>query len=133
MKLLRDLLAVGLIWGILWAALAMIVGTIIGFIDPDQIDPGEEPLVLAPMIGLVGFICGVAFGALLSIAERRKPFLDPPLIRGTMWGILVAAALPLVAGKDIGNMLVTVPVGAVSALVSLAIARKWTALPITRN
>jgi hypothetical protein len=121
---LRSLLGIGLIWGILWAALAIIVGTIIGVIDPDDIGPGEEPIVLAPRIGLVGFICGVAFGALVSTAERGKPITDLPLTRVAMWGILVAAALPLVIGMAIPEMLVTVPLGAVSAMASVAIVRK---------
>jgi len=129
---LRNLLGIGLIWGILWAALAIIVGTILGVIDPHDIDPGEEPIVLAPMIGLVGFICGVVFGALASTAERGETIVDLPLIRVAMWGVLVSAALPLATGKDIPELLVTVPLGAVSALASVAIVRKCTALPVTR-
>lgn len=135
MKLLRNLrslFGIGLIWGILWAALAIIAGTIIGVIDPDDIGPGEEPLVLAPMIGLVAFICGLVFGALVSTAERGEPIFDLPLFRVAMWGILVAAALPLVAGKAIPEMLVTVPLGAVSAVASVAIVRTLATPPFTR-
>lgn len=131
-RALRGLFGIGLIWGILWAALAMIMGTIIGLIDPDDIGPGEEPIVLAPMIGLVGFICGVVFGAVVSTAERREPAFDLPLMRVAMWGILVSAALPLVTGKGVPEMLVTVPLGAVSAMASVAIVRKWAAQPATR-
>ncbi len=126
LRALRNLFQIGLIWGVLWAALAMIAGTIIGIIDPADIDPGEEPIVLAPMIGLVGFICGVVFGALVSTAE-------PSLSRVVFWGILVAAALPLVAGKAIPEMLVTIPLGALSAVASVALVRKWTALPVTHG
>ncbi len=129
---LRSMLGIGLVWGILWAVLAIVVGTVIGVIDPDQIDRGEEPVLLAPMIGLVGFICGVVFGALVSTAERGEPILDLPRIRVAMWGILVAAALPLVIGKGVPEMLVTVPLGAVSALASVAIVRKWAASPVPR-
>ena len=120
---LRRLLAIGLVWGILWVALATTVGTIIGVIDPNDIDPEEEPIVLAPTIGLVGLICGLVFGSLLSIAERRKTILELPLIRVAMWGILVSAALPLVMGKGIPEMLVTGPVGAVSAMASVAMVQ----------
>lgn len=122
---IRRLLGIGLIWGILWAALAIIIGTVIGVIRPDDIDPGEEPIVLAPMIGLVGFSCGAVFGSLLSIVERRKTIRELPLVRVAMWGILVSAALPLVMGKGIPEMLVTGPVGAVSAMASVAIVQNW--------
>ena len=121
---LRRLLGIGLIWGVLWAVLAMALGTVIGVIDPDDIDPGEEPIVLAPIIGLVGSICGVIFGGLLSVVERRQTVLGLPLLRVAMWGTLVAVALPLVAGKGIPEMLVSGPVGAVSALASVAMMRK---------
>jgi hypothetical protein len=122
---LRRLLSIGLVWGILWAVLAITVGTAIGVIVPGQIDPGEEPIVLAPMIGLVGLICGIVFGSLLAIVERRKTIPELPLIRVAMWGILVSVALPLVAGKGIPEMLVTGPVGAVSAMVSVAMVENW--------
>jgi hypothetical protein len=125
LRALRNLFQIGLIWGVLWAALAMIAGTILGIIDPAAIDPGEEPIVLAPMIALVGFICGVVFGALVSTAE-------PSLSRVVFWGILVAAVPPLVAGKSIPEMLVTVPLGALSAVASVTMVRKWTALPVPR-
>ena len=52
-KIIRSLhvvVGIGLTWGILWSALTITAGTIIGVIDPDSIDPGEEPIVLAPMI-----------------------------------------------------------------------------------
>jgi len=129
---LRSLVGIGLIWGILWVALAMIVGTIIGVIDPGDIDRGEEPIVLAPMIGLVGFICGVLFGALVSTAEKGQPMVDLPLIRVAMWGIVVSAALSLVTGKFLPELFVTIPLGAVSAMASVAIVRKWAPLPVTR-
>ena len=128
---LRSLLGIGLIWGILWAALAMIVGTVIAFLDPSDIDLGEEPIVLAPIVGLVGFICGVAFGALVSTAERGERIFNLPLLRLALWGILVAAVVPLMTGKVLPEVLIMVPLGAVSAIVSVAIVRKWVALPRT--
>ena len=122
---LRGLLGIGLTWGIVWAALMIAVGMIIEVVDPDSIDPGEEPIVLGAMVGLVGFISGLVFSGLLSIAERRKTISDLSLSRVAMWGILVSAAFPLLAGKDIRMMLFLGPLGAVSALTSVALARRW--------
>jgi hypothetical protein len=78
---LRSLLGIALTWGILWATVMMVVGTIIGVVDPDSIDPGEEPIVLGAMVGLVGFICGVVFSGILFIAERSKTLIDLSLSR----------------------------------------------------
>jgi hypothetical protein len=93
MKALRGLLGIGLIWGVLWA-------------------------VVAPRIGVAGFLCGVVFAALVVTAPNE----GSPLVRVVTWGILVAAVLPLVTGRGISEMLVTVPLGALSAATSIAIA-----------
>ena len=125
LRSLRGLLGIGLTWGIVWAAVMIAVGMIIEVVDPDSIDPGEEPIVLGAVVGLVGFISGLVFGGLLSIAERQKTISDLSLSRVAMWGILVSAAFPLLAGKDIRMMLFLGPLGAVSALTSVALARRW--------
>ena len=125
LRSLRGLLGIGLTWGIVWAAVMIAVGMIIEVVDPDSIDPGEEPIVLGAVVGLVGFISGLVFGGLLSIAERQKTISDLSLSRVAMWGILVSAAFPLLAGKDIRMMLFLGPLGAVSALASVALARRW--------
>ena len=133
LRTLRSLLGIGLIWGVLWASLAMIIGIIIGIIDPSDIDPGEEPIVLAPLIGLAGFVCGGVFVALVSIAEKRQPMLELSPIRVAMWGVLVSAALALVTGKGMPEMLITVPLCAMSAMASVAIMRTWAApQPVAR-
>ena len=132
MKRLRTLLSIGLVWGSLWAGLAIAVGTIIGIIDPAQIDAGEEPIRLAPGIGLAGFMCGVLFGALLSAGQRGKPVMSSSPTRIVICGILVAAAIPILAGKGLPELFVIVPLGAVSGLSSIAIARTWRALAITQ-
>lgn len=125
LRSLRGLLGIGLTWGIVWAAVMIAVGMIIEVVDPDSIDPGEEPIVLGAVVGLVGFISGLVFGGLLSMAERQKTISDLSLSRVAMWGILVSAAFPLLAGKDIRMMLFLGPLGAVSALTSVALARRW--------
>lgn len=116
---MKNLLRIGVIWALLWVALAMIAGTIIGIIDPADIDPGEEPLTLAPMIGLAGLLCGLVFAALASRSEFR-------LSRVIVWGVLVGVALPLVAGKGLPEIFVTAPLGAISAMASIAIVRPIT-------
>lgn len=123
----RTLVGIAFIWGILWGALAMIVGTIIAVIDPAQIDPGEAPIALAPVIGLVGFICGLAFAFLASIPRRGERIFDLPLTSVVLWGIVIAALVPVLTGKIIPEVLVMAPLGAVSATVSIEIMRRWAA------
>ena len=69
---LRGLLGFGLTWGILWAAIITVAGMVIGVLDPDSIDPGEGPLVVGAIMGMVGFISGIGFGSFLSVGESRK-------------------------------------------------------------
>jgi len=123
---MRTVSAVGLIWGLLWATLAIVAGTAIGFLDPADIGPGEEPLVLAPVIGLVGLACGLVFAALVAAVEKRQAIFDAPLARICVWGMLVCAALPLVFGKGLPEILIAIPLGALSAIASVASLRRWT-------
>jgi fucose permease len=123
LRKLRGVLGTGLTWGVLWAAIGLAVGLIIGVADPDSIDPGEEPVVIAGFVGIVGFVSGVTFGTILSIAEGRKSILDLSLSRAALWGILGSAVLPLVAGK-IDQLIITCPLGALFAMGSVAIARR---------
>lgn len=125
---LRRLLGIGLIWGAIWAVLAIVVGTAVGVLDPGQIDPGEEPIALAPVIGLAGFGCGFVFASILALVQRQKSAVELPLIGTATWGILVSAAFPVLMGKGVPEMLVTIPVGAVSAMASVVIAQRWLTL-----
>lgn len=122
---IRSAVSIGLIWSVLWAATAVIAGTIIGLVDPGQIDPGEAPLVLAPAIGLVGFLCGCAFAGLASIPRGAEHLAAVPLTRVVLWGIAVAGVVPVVTGKIIPEVLVIAPLGAVSAMASLTIVRRF--------
>jgi len=123
LRKLRGVLGTGLTWGVLWAAIGLAVGLIVGVVDPDSIDPGEAPIIIAAFVGIGGFISGVTFGTILSIAEGRKSILDLSLSRAALWGILGAAALPLLAGK-IDQLIITCPLGALFAMGSVAIARR---------
>src|SRR5687767_14664913 len=117
MNLMRNVAVAGLIWSVVWVALAMIAGTAIQLFDPADIDQGEEPIVIAPMVALAGFICGAVFAAIVTLLERRP---NPPRARIVMWGVAVGAALPLVLGHGVPELVITAVVGALSALISTA-------------
>jgi hypothetical protein len=122
---LRRTLVIGLAWGALWVTLTLVVGTLVQTLVPGQIDRGEEPIVLAPMIGLTGIVCGTLFAGLLLIVGWGRS-RELPALAIVAWGLLVGVALPLAIGKDVGNAVVTAPVGALSALVSLGLLHRWT-------
>lgn len=110
-----KVLAIGLIWGVVWAALAMIAGTAIQLIDPADISAGDEPLALAPAIAAAGFVCGAVFS--LAIREKRD------FLRVILFGAAVGAALPLILGKGLPEILLTAPAGAIAAFASAAAMR----------
>jgi hypothetical protein len=104
LRKLRGLVGIGLAWGTLWAAVTAVIGIVIGVFDPDSIDPGESPLIAGAIVGFQGFVAGVGFGILLSLAETRRTILDLSLIRVAVWGTLASAALPLLTGMPNGMM-----------------------------
>ena len=58
LRRLRSMLGMGITWAVGWAIIMFILANIISVVDPDSIDPGEEPWRLALMVGAVGFISG---------------------------------------------------------------------------
>ena len=121
---LRGALGVGVTWGVLWALIAFVIGLLIGVFDPDSIDAGESPLMMAAIVGTVGFVCGLIFSAILALAENRKTLRDLSPWRAAIWGMLGSAALPLLTGMQDSVALNTVPLGAIFAAGSVAIARR---------
>ena len=118
------MLGVGLTWGVGWGTLIFILTSIIGAVDPQQIDQGEEPWRLAGLVGMVGFMSGAVFAVILSSAERRKSLKDLSVPRAALWGALGGAALPLLTTMNNSVMFNTVPLGVIFAASTVAIARR---------
>lgn len=123
LRKLRGVIGTGLAWGTAWATIMAMAGVVVGVLRPEEIDPGEGPVLVGAIMGMVGFVSGVAFGTLLSLAERRKTLLDLSPGRAAMWGILASAAFPLLTGRA-DAVLVVCPLGAACAAASVAIARR---------
>ena len=123
MRSLFSFISVGLLWAVLWAGLALAAGALIAFVDPSEIEVGEEPLVLAPVVGLAGFVCGVIFRA-VRLAATRTHIGEDSLLNIAATGAAVSAAVPLVAGKGLPELLVIVPVGVICALATNIVARR---------
>lgn len=123
---LRGALGIGVTWGVLWAAIGLVLGFVVGVVRPDQIDAGEGPGKVAAVLGLVGFLSGLGFSALIAVAERRRTIRELSLGRVALWGLLGAAAIPLLTGADASVGLITGPMGALFATTSVVTARRGT-------
>jgi hypothetical protein len=121
---LRGALGIGLTWAALWVVLGSVLMLVIGIVDPDQIDPGEGPAKALPILALVGFLCGVGFAGLFSLAERRRTVRDLSVVRAALWGLLGGVAIPLLMGTDGSMGWITGSLGALFAATSVAIARR---------
>ncbi len=129
--ILRRVLGIGLAWAILWGVFWTTLFSIIGIVDPDSIDPGDEMAVI--ILGSMGLLTGVVFGILLSIGSRSRTNIDLSLTRVAVQGILATAVVQL-GYLDHGDLglahnirmaLLFCAFGGVVTLVWLATARWW--------
>jgi len=133
---LRGLLGIGTTWGALWSAIGAAIGFVIGAVSPEVWTSGNPILEWTIGMGLYGLVSGVGFGGLLSIREGRRTILEIPLRRAAAWGVLGAAAVPLLFGalgtfevgttmaEVLGAIIVTGALGGTFAPAAIAIARR---------
>ena|SRR5688500_10328474 len=112
---LRTALTTALSWAALWAVLTLLVGSALWILRPADIDPGEEPYRLAPVVAVAGFLCGLGYAALVGVLEAR-PRLRLSALAKVACGMGVAAMVPVVLGQGLPEMLVVGAVGAISVL-----------------
>lgn len=124
LRRLRGMFGMGLTWAVGWAIVMFIIGTIIGVVDPDSIDAGEEPWRMAAIVALVGFLSGTAFAAIFASAERRRKVRELSVLRSAVWGALGGAVLPLLTTMNDSILTNTMPLGALFAAGTVAIARR---------
>jgi hypothetical protein len=109
---------------VLWALIGLVLGFVVGVVSPDQIEPGEGPGRIAAVLGFAGLLSGLCFAGLFSFAERRRTIQELSLGRVALWGLLGAAAIPLLTGADASVGLITGPMGALFATASVATGRR---------
>ena len=129
LRRIRSAVVMGLIWAMVWAPAAVIVGMIV---DPD----GSMDEMWVAIGAYPGFLGGVAFATVLGIAARGRRFESLSISRFALWGAVAGflvgtlpftigisgTALPvwIVAAMVIGTVTV---LSALSAAGSLAFAR----------
>ena len=124
LRRLRGLAGIGLTWGVLWAMFGVALVLVVGAIDPAQVGPGEGAMTVARVLGFAGFVSGVAFGTLLTIAERRRNLQNLAVWRAGLWGAIGAAVIPLLTTADDKMLIITMPLGFLFATTSVLLARR---------
>lgn len=136
LRRLRGLLGVGLTWGALWGVIGALVGLLLGLVAPDVWGWTHRLFEWTIGMGLYGLLSGVGFGSLLALRERRNTIFDVSLGRAAIWGVVGAAAVPLLFGalgtfevgtttvEVLGAILVTGVLGGTFAPAAIAIARR---------
>ena len=133
MRRIRGAIGMGLTWAVAWSGAGALPRWVFGF-------NADAPFPL--IFGLLGFIAGVLFFALLLLMERRRTFDQMSLPRFAAWGavggILLSALFTRMASLGAADVLMIAPIFAAACAVcasgSLALARraKMRELPDTR-
>lgn len=129
LRRIRAAAVIGLAWGAAWLGAGLVLLAIVG---PDAAD---VPFPLG--FGLLGFLAGFTFSAVLAVVERRRNFQQLSLPRIAGWGatggLIFATGFVLVTDIPLGALAILTPVmalsGAACAAGSLALARRSTAGP----
>jgi hypothetical protein len=123
LRRIRATVVMGLTWAAAWFGAGLILLLVVG------VGAADVPFPL--LFGLLGFLAGATFSAVLGIFEGRRRFDQMSLPRfagwGALGGLLLSGILVLAAGLG-GEFLVLGPVfalaGAGSAAGTLALARR---------
>lgn len=124
LRRIRGALGVGLTWAVLWALFGLTIGVAILYFDPASIDQGEDPASMAGILATAGFFCGTLFAGILTFAERKNSLRNMSLWRAAFWGALGGVALPLLTTMNDQVIFNTAPLGALSATLLIALARR---------
>jgi hypothetical protein len=123
LRRIRGAIGMGLTWGLAWGA----AGTVLAVATRFKAD-APFPLIF----GVLGFIAGLIFSAILSLAEGRRSFNQMSIRRFAAWGatggLVLSAIFARVASlgsADVAAIAVTFAVAcAACASGSLALARR---------
>jgi hypothetical protein len=123
LRRIRGAIGMGLTWGAAWGGAGFVLAVVTRF-------RADAPFPL--LFGVLGFIAGVIFSALLGLIEGGRSLDQMSLPRfagwGTVGGLLLSALFARAASLGWGDVLVVAPTFAVACAVcasgSLAIARR---------
>ena len=131
LRRIRGALLMGLAWAVVWAPLAVLIGTLI--IDPDN---SMDEMWVA--VGAYpGFLCAVVFSAVLGIAERGRRLDELPLSRAGIWGALaglIVGVFPFTVGTPTSAVtLWQLAVGVIASITLMSAASAVASVSISRR
>ena len=123
LRRIRAAIGIGLTWAAAWFGAGLMLLLVVG------VGAADVPFPL--FFGLLGFLAGATFSAILGILGGKRKFADMSLPRfagwGALGGLLLSGVVVWAAGPA-GELLVLGPVfalaGAISAAGTLALARR---------
>jgi hypothetical protein len=123
LRRIRGAFGMGVVWAAAWSAVGLVPRWVFGF-DTDA----PFPIIF----GVLGFVAGVTFSAILVLSEGRRRFDQMSLSRFAAWGavggLLLSAILSRVASLAWGDVLMIAPTFALASAAcasgSLALARR---------
>jgi hypothetical protein len=125
LRRIRGAIGMGITWALAWGFVGGIPRWIFGI-------RADAPFGI--VFAVLGFIAGVAFSAVLVVADGRRTFEQMSMRRFAGWGavggIVLSAIFTKMASLGLKDVLVIVPTFAVASAIcasgSLALARKAT-------
>ena len=123
LRRIRGAIGMGFTWGAAWSAAGIIVAAAFRF-------QADAPFPL--IFGVLGFLAGIIFSAVLSLSDGRRRFDQMSLPRFAGWGaaggVVLSAIFAKAASLELGDVLMIVPTFAAASAVcasgSLALARR---------
>lgn len=123
LRRVRGAIGVGITWGAAWAVAGFVLAVATHF-------EADAPFPL--IFGVLGFVAGVMFSAVLALTQGRRRFDQMSLPRFAGWGaiggLLLSALFAKAASLAWGDVLAIAPTFALASAVcasgSLAIARR---------
>jgi hypothetical protein len=123
LRRIRGAIGMGFTWAAAWSAVGLVPRWVFGF-------NADVPFTI--VFGVLGFIAGVTFSALVVLTEGRRRIDQISLPRfaawGAMGGLLLSAIFTKAASLEWGDVLAIVPTFALASAVcasgSLALARR---------
>jgi len=123
LRRIRGAIGMGFTWAVAWSAVGTVPRWVLGF-NPDA----PFPLIF----GVLGFLAGVSFSAILVLTEGRRRLDQMSLPRFAGWGavggLLLSAFFAKAASLELKDVLAIAPIFALASAVcasgSLAVARR---------
>jgi hypothetical protein len=122
---LRGIVLLGVASAACWTTLCLALVGVLAVFRPTDFDAGEGPIQIGAILARVGLVSGLCFALALALAivERRRAVHDLSHARAALCGVAGSAAFPLATGRA-DQVLVMCPIGAVVAVVLVALARR---------